>query len=54
MSWVEGYYGGFHYELEASHLVLAGVGLLLMLISKVIGDVVSVATSLKTENDQII
>lgn len=54
MNWIEGNYGGFHYDLEASHLVLAGIGLLLMLIAKVIGDVVSVAASLKSENDQIV
>lgn len=53
-NWIEGHFGGFNYDFRADDLCLAGVGLLLSLISRVIGNVVQVAASLKAENDQIV
>jgi hypothetical protein len=53
-NWLRGGFGGFNANFEAVDLCLAGVGLLLSLISRVVGNVVQVAASLKAENDQII
>lgn len=52
--WLRGGFGGFNANFEAVDLCLAGMGLLLSLISRVVGNVVQVAASLKAENDQIV
>lgn len=52
--WVSDGFHGFDFNLEAIYLTLAGVGLLLALISRVVGNVVQVASALKAENDEII
>lgn len=53
-NWLRGGFGGFDANFEAVDLCLAGMGLLLSLISRVVGNVVQVAASLKAENDQIV
>jgi hypothetical protein len=53
-SWIDGGFGGFEWSLEAQDLVLAGLGLLLSLIGRVVRNVVEVAANLKAENDQIV
>lgn len=53
-NWLHGGFGGFDANFEAVDLCLAGMGLLLSLISRVVGNVVQVAASLKAENDQIV
>ncbi|MBL8549097.1 MAG: DUF2975 domain-containing protein [Hyphomonadaceae bacterium] len=54
-SWTDGGFGGgFSFNLEAQDLVLAGLGLLLSLIGRVVRNVVEVAATLKAENDQIV
>lgn len=52
-AWVTGY-AGFDWQLEPLHLALAGLGLVLSLIARVVRNVVEVAASLKAENDQIV
>lgn len=52
--WIQGGFHGFNFDLEADFLVLAGLGLLLSLIGRVVRNVVEVAATLKAENDQIV
>jgi hypothetical protein len=52
--WIESGFHGFEWDLEAEDLVLAGLGLLLSLIARVVRNVVEVAATLKAENDQIV
>jgi hypothetical protein len=51
--WIHGHFG-FSFNLEARDLALAGLGLLLSLIARVVRNVVEVAAALKRENDAII
>jgi hypothetical protein len=53
-SWAEGGFSGFDWQLEAEDIALAGLGLLLSLIGRVVRNVVEVAATLKAENDQIV
>ncbi|MBI1186797.1 MAG: hypothetical protein GC206_05605 [Alphaproteobacteria bacterium] len=53
-SWILDGFHGFDWRLEAPDLVLAGLGLLLSLIGRVVRNVVEVAATLKAENDQIV
>lgn len=53
-NWVSGGFGGFDWNFEAEYLVLAGLGLLLSLIARVVRNVVEVAAALKADNDQIV
>ena len=52
--WVSDGFRGFDWRLEAQDLVLAGLGLLLSLIGRVVRNVVEVAAALKAENDEIV
>lgn len=52
-NWVRGGFD-FDWRFEASSLALAGLGLLLSLIARVVRNVVEVAATLKAENDQIV
>lgn len=52
-NWVRGGFD-FDWRFEASPLALAGLGLLLSLIARVVRNVVEVAATLKAENDQIV
>jgi hypothetical protein len=51
--WVEGEIG-MRADWDAGYLALAGLGLLLTLISRVVRNVVEVAAALKAENDEIV
>ena len=51
--WVEGSVG-MRVDWDAGYLALAGLGLLLTLISRVVRNVVEVAVALKQENDEIV
>ena len=51
--WVEGDIG-MRADWDAGYLALAGLGLLLTLISRVVRNVVEVATALKRESDEIV
>jgi hypothetical protein len=51
--WVEGDVG-LSVDWDAGYLALAGLGLLLTLISRVVRNVVEVAAALKAENDEIV
>jgi Protein of unknown function (DUF2975) len=51
--WVHGSVGA-HVDWDAGYLALAGLGLLLTLISRVVRNVVEVAAALKAENDEIV
>lgn len=51
--WVDGSVG-MRAEWDAGYLALAGLGLLLTLISRVVRNVVEVAAALKQENDEIV
>lgn len=53
-NWVSGGFGGFDWNFNAEYLVLAGLGLLLSLIARVVRNVVEVAAALKADNDQIV
>ncbi len=53
-NWVSGGWGGFSWNFEAEYLVLAGLGLLLSLIARVVRNVVEVAAALKADNDQFV
>jgi hypothetical protein len=53
MEWVDGSVG-MRVDWDAGYLALAGLGLLLTLISRVVRNVVEVAASLKQENDEIV
>jgi hypothetical protein len=53
-NWVSGGFGGFDWNFDAEYLVLAGLGLLLSLIARVVRNVVEVAAALKADNDQIV
>jgi hypothetical protein len=53
-NWVSGGFGGFDWNFEAEYLVLAGLGLLLSLIARVVRNVVEVAAALKADNDQFV
>lgn len=51
--WVEGSFGAYP-DWDAGYLALAGLGLLLTLIARVVRNVVEVAAALKQENDEIV
>lgn len=53
-NWIEGSFGGLDWQFEAEYLVLAGLGLLLSLIARVVRNVVEVAAALKADGDQIV
>lgn len=53
MEWVDGSVG-MRAEWDAGYIALAGLGLLLTLISRVVRNVVEVAAALKQENDEIV
>ena len=53
-NWIEGSFGGLDWQFEAEYLVLAGLGLLLSLIARVVRNVVEVAAALKADSDQIV
>lgn len=53
-NWIEGGFGGLDWQFEAEYLVLAGLGLLLSLIARVVRNVVEVAAALKADSDQIV
>jgi hypothetical protein len=53
-NWISGGFGGFSWNFEAEYLVLAGLGLLLSLIARVVRNVVEVAAALKRDSDEII
>lgn len=51
--WIDGSVGA-HVDWDAGYLALAGLGLLLTLIARVVRNVVEVAAALKQENDEIV
>lgn len=53
MDWIEGSVG-LRTDWDAGYIALAGLGLLLTLISRVVRNVVEVAAALKAENDEIV
>lgn len=53
-NWIEGSFGGLDAKFDAEYLVLAGLGLLLSLIARVVRNVVEVAAALKADSDQIV
>jgi hypothetical protein len=53
-NWIDGGFSGFDWRFDAEYLVLAGLGLLLSLIARVVRNVVEVAAALKAENDEIV
>ncbi|MEJ0059957.1 MAG: DUF2975 domain-containing protein [Terricaulis sp.] len=53
-NWMQGGFGGFDWRFDGEYLVLAGLGLLLSLIARVVRNVVEVAAALKAENDEIV
>jgi hypothetical protein len=52
-NWVHGNFG-FDVSFDAAAIALAGLGLLLSLVARVVRNVVDVAATLKAENDQIV